>query len=152
MNNKLNGIHPAFLVKSRDFKPRNGVGVGPDGRVHFVMTRGRVSFYEFARLFRDGLRTKNALFLDGGTAPGIYAPELGEFLGVGADGPPALAEGWRQARLERLARGLQNLPVRWPELWETVLRDHYIRGLQRGWRDRSQNEFPPETAGPTSDA
>jgi len=69
-------IHPAFIVKSRDLKPRNGVGVSSDGKVHFVMTRGRVSFYDFARLFRDGLRTGNALFLDGGTAPGLYAPEL----------------------------------------------------------------------------
>lgn len=70
-------IHPAFLVRSKDFKPRNGVGVSPDGKVHFVMTRGRVSFYAFAQFFRDGLGTKNALFLDGGSAPGIYAPELG---------------------------------------------------------------------------
>jgi uncharacterized protein YigE (DUF2233 family) len=69
-------IHPAFLVKSKDFKPRNGVGVSPDGKAHFVMTRGRVSFYEFAQFFRDGLGTQNALFLDGGSAPGIYAPGL----------------------------------------------------------------------------
>ena len=40
------------------------------------MTRGRVSFYEFAQFFRDGLGTQNALFLDGGSAPGIYAPGL----------------------------------------------------------------------------
>jgi uncharacterized protein YigE (DUF2233 family) len=70
-------IHPAFIVKSKDFKPRNGVGVTDDGKVQFVMTRGLVSFYELARFFRDGLGTKNALFLDGGTAPGLYAPELG---------------------------------------------------------------------------
>lgn len=69
-------IHPAFIVKSKDFKPRNGVGVSGDGKVHLAMTRGRVSFYEFARFFRDGLETGNALFLDGGTAPGLYAPEL----------------------------------------------------------------------------
>jgi len=69
-------IHPAFLVRSRDLKPRNGVGVSPDGKVHLVMTRGRVSFYAFARFFRDGLGTPNALFLDGGSAPGIYAPGL----------------------------------------------------------------------------
>ena len=36
-----------------------------------------MSFYEFARFFRDGLGCKNALFLDGGEAPGLYAPELG---------------------------------------------------------------------------
>lgn len=70
-------IHPAFIVKSTDLKPRNGVGVTDDGKVQFVMTRGRVSFYDFAQFFRDGLGTKNALFLDGGTAPGLYAPELG---------------------------------------------------------------------------
>lgn len=70
-------IHPAFIAKSKDLKPRNGVGVTEDGKVALVMTRGRVSFYEFARFFRDGLGTKNALFLDGGTAPGLYAPELG---------------------------------------------------------------------------
>lgn len=70
-------IHPAFIVKSKDFKPRNGVGVTKDGKVHFVMTKGRVSFYEFAQLFRDGLGANNALFLDGGSAPGLYAPDLG---------------------------------------------------------------------------
>jgi uncharacterized protein YigE (DUF2233 family) len=69
-------IHPAFIVKSKDLKPRNGVGVSDDGKVQLAMTRGRVSFYEFARFFRDGLGTENALFLDGGTAPGLYAPEL----------------------------------------------------------------------------
>ncbi len=69
-------IHPAFLQKSSDFKPRNGVGVTPDGAVYFVMTKGRVSFYDFARVFRDGLGVQNALFLDGGWAPGLYAPEL----------------------------------------------------------------------------
>lgn len=70
-------LHPAFIEKSRDFKPRNGVGVADDGTVYFVMSKGRVSFYDFARAFRDGLRVRNALFLDGGWAPGLYAPELG---------------------------------------------------------------------------
>lgn len=70
-------IHPAFIVKSRDFKPRNGVGVTKDGKVHFVMTQGRVSFYAFAQFFRDGLGADNALFLDGGSAPGLYIPALG---------------------------------------------------------------------------
>jgi uncharacterized protein YigE (DUF2233 family) len=70
-------IHPAFIVNSKDLKPRNGVGVSGSAEVHFVITRGSVSFYEFARFFRDGLGTKNALFLDGGRAPGLYAPELG---------------------------------------------------------------------------
>jgi uncharacterized protein YigE (DUF2233 family) len=69
-------IHPAFIVNSTDRKPRDGVGVSGPTQVHFVITKGWVSFYEFARLFRDDLGCHNALFLDGGAAPGLYAPDL----------------------------------------------------------------------------
>jgi uncharacterized protein YigE (DUF2233 family) len=61
-------IHPAFIVSSTDRKMRNGVGVTSPTQVHFVITKERVSFYEFARFFRDGLGCGNALFLDGGVA------------------------------------------------------------------------------------
>jgi uncharacterized protein YigE (DUF2233 family) len=70
-------IHPAFIVNSADRKPRDGVGVSSPTKVHFVVSMGWVSFYEFARFFRDGLGCGNALFLDGGVASGLYAPELG---------------------------------------------------------------------------
>ena len=70
-------LHPAFIVDSTDMKPRDGVGVKSPTEVYFVITRGSVSFYAFARFFRDALHCDNALFLDGGTAPGLYAPELG---------------------------------------------------------------------------
>jgi uncharacterized protein YigE (DUF2233 family) len=69
-------IHPAFIVNSADRKPRDGVGVSSPTEVHFVISKDWVSFYEFARFFRDGLSCSNALFLDGGVAPGLYAPEL----------------------------------------------------------------------------
>ncbi len=69
-------IHPAFIEGSTDRKPRNGVGVAGPTEVVFAISEGWVSFYDFARFFRDGLGTKNALFLDGGTAPGLYSPEL----------------------------------------------------------------------------
>jgi len=62
-------------------------------------------------------------------------PELGSFLGIGPDGPPPLPPEASQRRRECVARALQNLPVRAPRLWETVLRFHYIAGLQRGWRE-----------------
>ena len=68
-------IHPAFIVGSTDRKPRNGVGLSTPTEVHFVITKGRVSFHEFARFFRDGLNCDNALFLDGGIASGLYAPD-----------------------------------------------------------------------------
>ena len=82
-------IHPAFIVDSNDRKPRNGVGVSSPTEVHFVITKGWVSFYEFARFVRDGLGCRNALFLDGGEAPGLYAPELGrnDSPGHGGYGP-----------------------------------------------------------------
>jgi len=76
-------IHPAFIVHSSDLKPRDGVGVASPTEVYFVISRVPVSFYEFAQFFRDRLHCDNALFLDGGWAPGLYAPELGR------DDPPA---------------------------------------------------------------
>jgi uncharacterized protein YigE (DUF2233 family) len=82
-------IHPAFIENSTDRKDRDGVGVDAGGKVHFVITEDRVNFHSFARFFRDGLGCPNALFLDGGSAPGIYAPELGrdDAPGHGGYGP-----------------------------------------------------------------
>lgn len=65
-------------------------------------------------------------------------PELGPFLGLDANGPPPLPPERKRRRLERLARALHFLPLirlRTPRLWETVLRFHYIAGLQRAWRE-----------------
>jgi uncharacterized protein YigE (DUF2233 family) len=70
-------LHPAFIVNSNDRKPRNGVGLSSPQQVHFVITERWVNFYDFALFFRDGLGCSDALFLDGGVAPGLYAPELG---------------------------------------------------------------------------
>jgi uncharacterized protein YigE (DUF2233 family) len=70
-------LHPAFRAGSPERTRRSGVGVINDGTVVFAISEDWVNFDEFARLFRDRLKAKNALFLDGGTAPGIYAPELG---------------------------------------------------------------------------
>ena len=71
-----NEIHPAFIVGSSDRKQRNGVGACSPTEVHFAISEGRVNFHDFARFFRDRLGCANALFLDGGSAPGLYAPEL----------------------------------------------------------------------------
>jgi uncharacterized protein YigE (DUF2233 family) len=71
-----NEIHPAFIVGSTDRKMRDGVGVCGEGEVSFAITEEPVNFYDFARFFRDHLGCENALFLDGGSAPGLYAPEL----------------------------------------------------------------------------
>lgn len=62
--------------------------------------------------------------------------ELGGFLGLGPDGPPPLPSRRQQKLKEWKARLLQPFPVKRSELWEDVLRYHYIRGLHRGWADR----------------
>lgn len=68
-------IHPRFLPDSTSRKRRNGVGVTADGTAVFAISEGRVTFWEFGRLFRDRLETDNALFLDG-TMSSLRAPHL----------------------------------------------------------------------------
>ncbi len=82
-------LHPAFIEGSTDRKRRNGVGIAGPTQVIFAITEDAVNFYDFARFFRDGLSCTNALFLDGGSAPGLYATELGrdDSPGHGGYGP-----------------------------------------------------------------
>ena len=73
----VNGkIHPRFLPDSDSLKRRNGVGVDETGAVFFVLADAPVRFHDFAAFFRDGLKTPNALYLDG-TISRLYAPEIG---------------------------------------------------------------------------
>jgi len=58
-------------------KYRVGVGSRDPSLVVFAVSESEISFGEFARLFRDKLRCKNALFLDGGSATSFYSPVLG---------------------------------------------------------------------------
>jgi uncharacterized protein YigE (DUF2233 family) len=69
-------LHPRFDRRGTSLKMRNGVGVRADGKIIFVISQEAVSFDAFARLFRDGLKCANALFLDGGSASSSYAPTL----------------------------------------------------------------------------
>jgi uncharacterized protein YigE (DUF2233 family) len=72
----INGaLHPVF-VRSHSRKFRSGVGVRDQHTLAFVVSDSEVTFSEFARLFRDRLKCDNALFLDGGSVPSLYAPEL----------------------------------------------------------------------------
>jgi uncharacterized protein YigE (DUF2233 family) len=60
----INGkIHVGF-DKSTVKCVRNGVGILPDGKVLFAMSKSNVTFYEFAKYFLD-LGCKNALCFDG---------------------------------------------------------------------------------------
>ncbi|WP_299921219.1 phosphodiester glycosidase family protein [uncultured Pelagimonas sp.] len=70
-------MHPRFLKTSTSRYIRNGVGTADKGtRAVFVISDNAVTFYEFAELFRDKLKTPNALFLDGNVSR-LYAPQLG---------------------------------------------------------------------------
>jgi uncharacterized protein YigE (DUF2233 family) len=69
-------LHPRFLANSDSRYIRNGVGVSADGKTAYFAISGRaVNFAEFGRLFRDELKTPNALYFDGKISR-LYAPEL----------------------------------------------------------------------------
>lgn len=69
-------IHPKFNPDSTSKKIRNGVGVCDDGSLQLVISDVPVTFYAFASLFKDDLQCPNALFLDGGIASAMYAPDI----------------------------------------------------------------------------
>ncbi|GJE53615.1 hypothetical protein EKPJFOCH_0081 [Methylobacterium thuringiense] len=70
-------IHPKISEDGPSQKIRNGVGVRDDGRTAiFAISERPVSFGAFARLFKDDLGCRNALFLDGSVSS-LYAPGLG---------------------------------------------------------------------------
>jgi uncharacterized protein YigE (DUF2233 family) len=72
----INGkLHPGFKAGSEHRTRRNGVGV-VGTRVVFVISDTAVSLHQFARVFRDVLKTPNALYLDGSISR-LYAPDLG---------------------------------------------------------------------------
>jgi uncharacterized protein YigE (DUF2233 family) len=70
----INGeIHPAFSPDGTSRKRRNGVGVRDENTAVFVISEDEVNFHSFARLFRDQLKCRNALFLDG-TISSLFDP------------------------------------------------------------------------------
>ena len=69
-------MHPEFQDNGPSRQIRNGVGVDSEGRAHFVISDGPISFGAFARYFRDELKTPNALFLDGNVSS-LWDPATG---------------------------------------------------------------------------
>jgi uncharacterized protein YigE (DUF2233 family) len=68
-------IHPRLLPTGTSAKTRNGVGVRDSNTVVFAISDEPVTFYAFARLFRDGLNCPNALYLDGSISS-LYSADL----------------------------------------------------------------------------
>jgi prepilin-type processing-associated H-X9-DG protein len=79
-------IHPKFSETGDSYKRRNGVGIVDEHTVVFAITEGAANFHSFARLFRDGLNCRNALFFDGSVSS-LHAPELGRSDGFFPLGP-----------------------------------------------------------------
>lgn len=66
-------IHSAFKDGSTNLNIRNGVGILPDNKVVFAMSKTGINFYDFAKYFQN-LGCKNALYLDGFVSR-TYLPE-----------------------------------------------------------------------------
>ena len=77
-------LHPRFGDYAKSMKIRNGVGIGPGGLVLLVISQDAVTFPQFASLFRDALRCRNALYLDG---------SVSSLTVRGEGGAPALDQG-----------------------------------------------------------
>ena len=57
-------IHPKLTKGSSNLHIRNGVGVLPDGKLIFAMSKEKINFYDFATFFKNN-GCQNALYLDG---------------------------------------------------------------------------------------
>lgn len=66
-------IHPAFKKGSVNVNIRNGVGILPDHKLLFAMSKEKVNFYDFAEFF-ESKGCVNALYLDGFVSR-TYLPE-----------------------------------------------------------------------------
>lgn len=72
----LNGrLHPKFSGNGTSAKIRNGVGVRSATSLVFVISDEPVTFTEFALMFRDDLKCRNALYFDGSISS-LYAPSV----------------------------------------------------------------------------
>jgi uncharacterized protein YigE (DUF2233 family) len=69
-------INPHIHESGTSQKFRNGVCVRGGHVARFAISNQPVTFHQFASFFQDRLACADALFLDGGTASGMYAPSL----------------------------------------------------------------------------
>jgi len=66
-------INPVFNIQSTSLYIRNGVGLLPDNKVIFAISKQKINFYEFASFFKQAGCTQ-ALYLDGYVSR-MYLPE-----------------------------------------------------------------------------
>lgn len=80
-------LHPAIAPNGTSLNVRNGVGAcGEDGGAAFVISESAVSFGRLARLFKDKLGCRDALYFDGAVSS-LWAPRQGRMDAGHALGP-----------------------------------------------------------------
>ena len=93
----INGkLHPEITEDGPSRTLRNGVGVDSQGRAHFVISQGPVSFGKLARYYRDVLKTPNALYLDGSVSS-LWDPASGRVDSAAPIGPLILVQNQEKA-------------------------------------------------------
>jgi uncharacterized protein YigE (DUF2233 family) len=85
-------LHPKFDADGESQLIRNGVGVADAHTAWFAISDDPVSFGRFARLFRDALHCRNALYLDGNVSS-LWDPDTGRRDGSTRLGPMVAALG-----------------------------------------------------------
>lgn len=71
-------INKNFRANSNNYRLRSGVGIIDNHRIVFIISKNPVTFYNFARIFKEVFACQNALFLDGEISK-MYCPELSRF-------------------------------------------------------------------------
>ncbi|OTG65247.1 phosphodiester glycosidase family protein [Acinetobacter silvestris] len=66
-------INSQFSESSDSLKIRNGVGL-KNNELYFMISHHPINFYDFAMIFKDQLKIKNALYLDGSISS-AYIPQ-----------------------------------------------------------------------------
>lgn len=90
-------LHPQITDDGPSRIVRDGVGVDGAGRAHFVISDEAVSFGKLARYFRDVLKVRNALYLDGGVAS-LWDPASGRMDSRAPLGPLIVVESKEAAQ------------------------------------------------------
>ena len=69
-------LHPKIIPEGGSLRIRDAVGIDSAGRAVFVISDDPISLGQLARFYRDVLKVKNALYLDG-TVSSLWVPETG---------------------------------------------------------------------------
>ncbi len=88
----VNGrLHPEITPDGPSRTIRNAVGIDERGRAHFVISTAPISFGKLARFYRDELKVRNALYLDGSVSQ-LWNPATERLDGGAPIGPILVIE------------------------------------------------------------